>query len=168
MFDAPSTLSGDIAKPADLSGHLLIVVPKEYRENIPTKMGVSDAVSVDLADVDTGQVYRSALWFNVALISATKDKIGGQPILARMGQGVAKTGQTAPWVLEAANNDGAAVARATAWLGANPEFLGGGFAKPTPAAAPAAVTAGQIPNLDSLPPEVQALLQRKAAEAAAA
>lgn len=167
MFDAPSSLSGDIAKPADLNGHLLIVVPKEFRENIPTKMGASDAVSVDVADVDSGQVYRSALWFNVALISATKDKIGGAPILARMGQGVAKAGQSAPWVLEAANNDGAAVAKGTAWLAANPGFLGGAFATPaTPAPAPV-VTAAQIPNLDSLPPEVQALLQRKAAEAAA-
>lgn len=168
MFDAPSTLSGDIAKPADLYGHLLVVVPKEFRENIPTKMGNSDAVAVDIADLDTGQIYRNALWFNVALISATKDKIGGSPILARMSQGVAKAGQSAPWVLEAANTDAAAVAKGTAWLGANPDFLGT-FAAPAAAPAPAQPAVQvQLPNLDSLPPEVVALLARKQAEAAGA
>lgn len=159
MFAAPSTIGGDTLKAKDVQGHLLIVRALELREKVKTDFGESDAVAVNVADLDTGQTYRNALWFGVALVNGLKSQINGQPVLARMGQGTAKPGQSAPWTLIDATGDAAAVAKAEAWLGANPDFLNSSFSAPAPAAAPAA--AQVIPDLNTLSPEILALLQKQ-------
>jgi len=51
----------------------------------------------------------------VALRSALKPNIG-KSVLARLGQGVAKPGKSAPWILIDATADEEAVAKATAYL----------------------------------------------------
>jgi hypothetical protein len=126
-FKSPSA-GGDQLAPADVLNRLLIVKPTRYREGISTQYGESDAIQCDVVDlddivVDTGQPqqYRGVLWFQRVLIAGLKDEIGGL-VLARMGKGTAKPGQSAPWILNDATGDQAAVAKASAWLEANPGF----------------------------------------------
>jgi hypothetical protein len=86
------------------------------------------------------------LFFNVALKNALKAKVG-QKVLARIGQGTAKPGKSAPWILNDATGDVAAVAKANAFIG--------GANTPAPAVvdSPAGIT-----------PEVAALLAQLGAQ----
>jgi hypothetical protein len=142
-FAAPSN-ANETVKVADLAGHLLIVKPVEYKTGVQTVHGEAEAIEVNVIDLDTNKEHSSLLWFNVALRNALKTKIG-QSVLAKIGQGAAKPGKSAPWVLVDATGDAAAVAKANAYISGN------GSAAPTP--APAAVT---LP--DGITPEVAALL----------
>jgi hypothetical protein len=144
-FAAPSNATENV-KVADLANHLLIVTPIEYKTGIPTVHGEAEAIEVNVVDLDTNKEHASLLWFNVALRNALKTKVG-QKVLARIGQGAAKPGKSAPWILIDATSDAAAIAKANAYLGAAP-------AKPA-AAAPAAPVAVDPNNLS---PEVLALL----------
>jgi hypothetical protein len=142
-FAAPSN-ANETVKVADLAGHLLIVRPVEYKTGIATVHGDAEAIEVNIVDLDTNKEHSSLLWFNVALRNALKTKIG-QSVLARIGQGAAKPGKSAPWVLVDATSDAAAVAKANAYISGN--------AAPAAAPAPAAAT---LP--DGITPEVAALL----------
>ena len=113
-FTAP-TQGGASVKPADLQGHLLIIKPVSYKTGILTSLGEAEAIEVDLVDLDTNEEHTSVLFFNVALRSALKPNIG-KSVLARLGQGVAKPGKSAPWILIDATADEEAVAKATAYL----------------------------------------------------
>jgi hypothetical protein len=126
-FVAPSS-NNESVKVADLDGHLLILEPIEYKTGIATVHGDADAIEVRINDLDTGFTHESVLFFNVALKNALKTKIGHK-VLARIGQGVAKPGKSAPWILVDATGDAEAVAKANAFI-----------ASPT-AAAPAAAPA---------------------------
>ena len=143
-FVAPSNNTSDIVKVADLANHLLIISPMEYKTGIPTVHGEAEAIEVNIIDLDTNKEHSSLLWFNVALRNALKSKTG-QKVLARIGQGTAKPGKSAPWILIDATGDAAALAKANA-------YLGSARAKPEATAAPAPVD----PN--NLSPEVLALL----------
>jgi hypothetical protein len=138
-FSAPSS-STESVKVADLAGALLIIEPIEYKVGIQTVHGETDAIEVNLVDLDSNKTYNNVLFFNVALKNALKAKVG-QKVLARIGQGIAKPGKSAPWILNDATNDAAAVAKANAFIG--------GATAPAPAevAAPSGIT-----------PEVAALL----------
>jgi hypothetical protein len=138
-FSAPSS-STESVKVADLAGALLIIEPIEYKVGIQTVHGETDAIEVNLVDLDSNKTYNNVLFFNVALKNALKAKVG-QKVLARIGQGVAKPGKSAPWILNDATNDAAAVAKANAFIG--------GATAPAPAVvdSPAGIT-----------PEVAALL----------
>ena len=127
-FSAPST-NNESVKVADLNGHLLILEALEYKTGIPTVHGDADAIEVRINDLDTGQSHESVLFFNVALKNALKTKIG-QKVLARIGQGTAKPGKSAPWILIDATGDADAVAKANAFIAGTPAV----------AAAPAAAT----------------------------
>jgi hypothetical protein len=128
-FVAPSSNSSESVKVADLDGHLLILEPIEYKTGIATVHGEADAIEVRINDLDTGFTHESVLFFNVALKNALKTKIGHK-VLARIGQGVAKPGKSAPWILLDATGDSEAVAKANAFI-ASPTA-------PAPASAPAA------------------------------
>ena len=125
-FVPPSSNTSDSVKVADLNGHLLILEPTEYKTGIQTVHGESDAIEVRINDLDTGFTHESVLFFNVALKNALKSKVG-QKVLARIGQGTAKPGKSAPWILLDATGDAEAVAKANA-------FIGNAGAAPTPAA----------------------------------
>ena len=140
-FAAPSTANESV-KVADLANHLLIISPVEYKTGIPTVHGEAEAIEVNVVDLDTNKEHSSLLWFNVALRNALKSKTG-QKVLARIGQGTAKPGKSAPWILIDATGDATAVAKANAYLGA---------ATPAPTPAPAPV------DTNNLSPEVLALL----------
>jgi hypothetical protein len=128
-FSAPSNNTESV-KVADLNGHLLILEPTEYKTGIQTVHGEADAIEVRIVDLDTNETHESVLFFNVALKNALKTKIG-QKVLARIGQGVAKPGKSAPWILVDATADAAAVAKANA-------FISGAASAAPAAAAPAA------------------------------
>lgn len=144
-FAAPSNAS-ETVKVADLANHLLIISPVEYKTGIPTVHGEAEAIEVNVIDLDTNKEHNSLLWFNVALRNALKSKTG-QKVLARIGQGTAKPGKSAPWILIDATSDAAAIAKANAYLGSAPA---------KPAAAPAPAAASVDPN--NLSPEIMALL----------
>ena len=114
-FSAPSS-STESVKVADLAGFLLIIEPIEYKVGIQTVHGETDAIEVNLVDLDNSKTYNNVLFFNVALKNALKAKVG-QKVLARIGQGIAKAGKSAPWILNDATGDAAAVAKANAFIG---------------------------------------------------
>lgn len=114
-FTPPSVQSGDYVKVADLNGHLLIITPIEYKTGVVTTLGESEAIEVNIVDLDANEEHHNVLFFNKALLSALKPNIGAQ-VLARIGQGTAKPGKSAPWILIDATTDPAAVAKATAYI----------------------------------------------------
>ena len=147
-FSAPSSNSESV-KVADLNGHLLILEAIEYKTGIPTVHGDADAIEVRINDLDTGLNHESVLFFNVALKSALKNKIG-QKVLARIGQAPAKPGKSPAWILVDATGDADAVAKANAFIG-------------NAGAAPAPVAAAPAPaNIND--PAVQALLAQLGAK----
>ena len=150
-FAAPSNESENV-KVADLANHLLIVTPVEYKTGIQTVHGVAEAIEVNVVDLDTNKEHNSLLWFNVALRNSLKTKVG-QKVLAKIGQGAAKPGKSAPWILIDATGDATALAKANAYLGAS---------KPVAQAAPAAAPVAVDPN--NLSPEVLALLNQLGAK----
>jgi hypothetical protein len=147
-FSAPSSNTESV-KVADLNGHLLILEAIEYKTGIPTVHGDADAIEVRINDLDTGFNHDSVLFFNVALKNALKTKIG-QKVLARIGQGTAKPGKSAPWILIDATGDADAVAKANAFIAGTPALAS------APAAAPASA------NIND--PAVQALLAQLGAK----
>lgn len=146
-FSAPSNNTESV-KVADLNGHLLILEPLEYKTGIQTVHGDADAIEVRINDLDTGHSHDSVLFFNVALKNSLKTKIG-QKVLARVSQGTAKPGKSAPWILVDATGDADAVAKANAFI------AGGGASAPAPAATASA-------NIND--PAVQALLAQLGAK----
>ncbi len=152
-FSAPSSNTESV-KVADLNGHLLILEALEYKTGISTVHGDADAIEVRINDLDTGQSHESVLFFNVALKNALKTKIG-QKVLARIGQGTAKPGKSAPWILVDATGDADAVAKANAFIASHGSLTVTTHAEPTtPAVAPANVN----------DPAVQALLAQLGAK----
>jgi hypothetical protein len=151
MFTAPTQGGGDSVKVADLAGKLLIITPIEHKKEITTVHGVTDAIEVNIVDLDGDETHNNILFFNIALKNALKDKIG-QRVLARIGQGTAKAGKSAPWVLIDATGNPDDLAKANA-------FIGGGNAKASAPAAPQAPI-----DTNNLPPEVQALLNQLGAK----
>jgi hypothetical protein len=133
VFTAPAAGGGSDVRPADLEGHLLVVEPLEYVASIPTSMGDKDAVRVTIHDVTDQQSYEDVLWFPKVLVGSLKGRIG-QKVLAVLGKGTAKPGQSAPWILVDATTDAECIDAATRYM--------------------ATVTAGQFAQAD---PEVEQL-----------
>ena len=152
-FAAPDTPSeGGSVKVADLAGHLLIIEPLEYKADIQTVHGPTDAVAVNVTDLDANNNrHDNILFFNVALKNALRNKIG-QKVLARIGQGTAKPGKSAPWILLDATGNAADIARANAYLSQAPA--------PSPTPAPATPPAGG----GGVTPEIAALLAQLGAK----
>ena len=149
-FSAPS-MNENGPKVADLAGKLLIITPTDYKTGIKTIHGDAEAVEVSLVNLDDNKNYDGVLFFNVALRNSLKQKIG-QKVLARIGQGTAKPGKSAPWILLDATTDPTALAKANAYLGSAPV-----------AAATAAAPAVPAAN-GSITPEVAALLAQLGAK----
>ncbi|MBX6723775.1 MAG: hypothetical protein IRY92_11170, partial [Dactylosporangium sp.] len=132
MFQQPNTSSGDVFKPAEHLGRLVLIYARSFRENVPTSFGAADAVAADIHVIDNPggvAVFTNALLFQRAIVASLRDAIGGDPVLARIGQGIAKPGQTAPYILQPYSDADAAVA--TAYVNSLPK-------QPFQQAAPAA------------------------------
>lgn len=125
QFSAPA--AGSVLKPAEIEGHLLVVEPTEYIESMATQMGQSDAVRCTVHDITTKTTHEEVLWFSTVLVGALRSRIGAK-VLGVMGKGVAKPGQTAPWVLNDASTVPEAVKAAQEYLAQVPA------AAPEPAA----------------------------------
>ena len=98
----------------DHKGALLIVQPLSYEAGINTSFGVSDAIKADvyvLTGPDTADEYLETLVFPKLLASQLKSQIGNK-VVGRLGQGTAKPGQSAPWLLEEATTEDIEKARA--------------------------------------------------------
>ena len=114
-FASPTPDTGDFVKIADLNGALCIFTPSEYLPTFATNFGDTAAVRTTIANLDEGTEHEDVLVFNKAIITSLKNNIGAQ-VLARVGQGVAKPGKSAPWILLDATGDKDAIAKATAYL----------------------------------------------------
>jgi hypothetical protein len=115
MFAQPSAPSSGI-KWENYKGSLLLIDPKELRAGIATTFGVADAVEADVHVIDgpgAGEDYDACLVFPKLLASQLKNQIG-QRVLGRLGQGQAKAGQSAPWILNGASPED--IAKAEAWV----------------------------------------------------
>lgn len=140
QFAAPT--QGQSLKPADVEGHLLVVEPAEFTAAVPTTFGESDAIRCTVHDVTDATTYEDILWFSTVLVTSLKSRIG-QKVLGVMGKGVAKPGQSAPWVLVDASGEQSAVTAATAYL----ESLSSSQFQAPAAEAASAAASGQSPEL---------------------
>lgn len=164
MFQQPS--QGDKFVVADHIGALCLFFVHDVRQAINTGYGDKEAVACDvhvLEGADAGEIYSDSLIFQGALIGSLRRAAGGDPVLARIGQGVAKPGQNAPYILteftpqDAAKAEAYLTERAKRFQGSN----GNGQPAPAPAATPAP-PGGLTPEAyNALPPEVQALLAQR-------
>ncbi|MFD0884608.1 hypothetical protein ACFQ08_08585, partial [Streptosporangium algeriense] len=137
-FSQPSAASDFRAK--DHVGHLLLVYVRELRKDIVTTYGTSDAIACDvvvLTDPNGPRCEPGVLLFQKPLIGSLTNSIGKDPVLARLGQGTAKPGQSAPYLLNPFTEQDAAFA--TQYLnsvGGNP-FPAAASTFQAPAPAPA-------------------------------
>ena len=138
VFAAPAAGGGSDVRPADLEGHLLIVEPLEYVASIPTSMGDKDAVRVTIHDITDSATYEDVLWFPKVLVGSLKGRVG-QKVLAVLGKGTAKPGQSAPWILVDATTDNDCVKAATAYLDS---IAGNAFTAAVPEVAEIAAESG--------------------------
>jgi hypothetical protein len=99
QFDAPATG----AKITSFENCLLLITPTGTQEGVNTAFGAADATVVDLVVLDgpsAGQQHPGVLVFQKALQGQLRPKVGtGRMVLGRLGRGVAKPGQSAPWIL---------------------------------------------------------------------
>lgn len=139
---------GDRLKAGDTKGHLLIVCPIRLHAGFfPGKTpqdSASDAIEVDVVDLDQaengapGHVFHRIMWGGVLIAPALAQQCGAT-ILARMGEGVARGANNAPFKLIDATGDPQAVARAQEFFARRP-----GWRAEEPAAPPAPPN-GQAP-----------------------
>lgn len=108
---APGT--GDKFEAHEHKGHLILVFPKAFQENIKTTKGLSDAADCDIIVVDKFGPDGKPVSFHGArlfgnLARSVRNDIGGQ-VLGRLNQIQSANGNT-PWVLENFNDQDAAAA----------------------------------------------------------
>ena len=98
---------GDRLVLADVNGALLHITVLEIVHDIETAFGLSDAIQVDIAVLDgphKGEELEKVLIFPRVLQSQLSKFAGtvDPVVLGRLGQGEAKPGKSAPWVLKEA------------------------------------------------------------------
>lgn len=161
--------AGDRANAGTLVNKLLIVVPVQVKTAFfaprpevknpddTTKeaaKGPADAVEVNLVDLDDrdafgqpGKTYIGVMWGNKVLLAGLARQIG-EPVLARMGHGVARAGNAAPLVLNDASEDPGAVQRANEFAARRPNWQ----LEPSADNAPVAQAAAQPAQQQYAPP----------------
>jgi hypothetical protein len=113
LFDDPASASAlDLE---GLIGRLLLVQPSRVETGVKTTLGEKDATVVDLHVIDgpnSGEVHDEAFVWPRVLQAQLRPKVGtGRYVLGRLGKGVAKPGQNAPWKLADATDDDKELAR---------------------------------------------------------
>ena len=106
-------------KLADHEGALLLITPRSLEEGIETAYGESDAIKADIVvltktngkALDEPEVHEGALIFQRVVIGQLESAIGKRMVLGKVGRGVAKKGQSAPFLIEKADDDDKALAR---------------------------------------------------------
>ena len=105
-FANPAPAGGGIDY-AELNGRLLLIEPHSLEVGVRTSLGDKDAVRADvtvLDGTDPGTQHPDTLIFPKVLIGQLRSRLG-QKVIGRLGQGVAKPGQNAPWLLHEATAD---------------------------------------------------------------
>ena len=103
----------------DHLGALVLIDVLGFEEKIKTSFGDNDAVRANVHVIEgagAGESYEDTLIFPRLLVSQTKKAIG-QKVLGRLGQGNAKPGQSAPWILSEATPED--IAKAETWVAQN-------------------------------------------------
>jgi hypothetical protein len=106
-YAIPAEGGGDKLPLKDLLGALLRIEVLELKNGMQTSFGVSDAVRCNVAALDgdhKGETWNDALVFPRVLASQLRPSLG-KVVLGRLGQGQAKSGQSAPWLLAAPTTD---------------------------------------------------------------
>lgn len=119
--DPGSSVSVDWSEHA---GSLLLLTVHGMEHGIQTVHGTTDAVRADVVVLDgskRGDEYVDALVFPKMLQSQLRSRVG-QKVLGRLGQGEAKRGQSAPWLLNPATDADKQAGR---------EYLSGAMAQPS-------------------------------------
>lgn len=106
-------------KLADHEGVLLLITPRSLEEGIETAYGESDAIKADIVvltktngkRLDEPLEESGVLIFQRVVIGQLEDAIGKRRVLGKVGRGVAKKGQSAPFLIEKADDDDKAIAR---------------------------------------------------------
>jgi hypothetical protein len=114
-FAAPAAPGAGV-KWESLSGRLVLVQPRSIETGIATAFGTAEAVRADvvvLDGTDAGTKYDDALIFPKVLQQQLRGRID-EKVLGRVGQGQAKPGQSAPWILAEATE--ADIKLGVAWL----------------------------------------------------
>lgn len=121
-FASPAQPGQGITYP-DLQGNLLLIKVMSLEDHIPTvhtRPGEKNpAVRADVTVLDgpkAGEKYDDALIFPKVLQGQLKSRMG-QLVLGRLGQGAAKPGQSAPWLLTPATPEDEKVAEE--WMRSN-------------------------------------------------
>lgn len=107
-------------KIADHEGALLLITPREHVEGIETAYGDADAIKADIVvltktngkKLDEPEEHEGALIFQRVVIGQLEGKIGKGRVLGTVGRGVAKKGQSAPFLIELADDAQKDIARA--------------------------------------------------------
>jgi hypothetical protein len=132
QFAAPAP-TGDRLRPEDCAGHLLavcpiVVMPGFFPARANTDGSVkppADAVRCDVVDLDAnngqGATYVGIMWGQKVLCESLGRQLG-EVVLGRMGRGVAKGGNNAPWLLVDASTDPEAIQRGQAFFAAHPNW----------------------------------------------
>jgi hypothetical protein len=162
MFQQPS--KGDQVDMNDLIGSLALFWVREVREGITTPYGDKEAVACDIHVLDGpkgGEKFENALVFQGALIGSLRNAAGGEPVLARVGQGVSKPGQKPPFVLQPFTDADAAVA--TNYIRGMPPPFQAPASNGTPAPAAPAAAAPVALDITALDAAVVELLRKTGA-----
>jgi len=120
-YDTPAAAGGNIQW-ADIENSLVLIKPTNYETGISTSYGDRDAVRANITVLDgpqQGVEYDDAMVWPKVLVSQLKSKVG-RKVLGRVGKGVAKKGQSAPWVLDDPTPDD--IQRAKAYEGKQNPF----------------------------------------------
>jgi hypothetical protein len=100
-FADPADPGGDKLPLAELNGAVLIFDVLEALEGVQTTFGMTNPVRANVHVVDgalKGTSYTDTLVFPKVLSGSLRPNVGKQ-VVARLGQGIAKAGQSAPWTL---------------------------------------------------------------------
>ena len=93
----------------ELNDSLLLVWAHRVEKDVSTVHGPKNAIAADVHVVDgrhAGEVFRDTLIFPAVLVTQLKGSVGsGDPTLGRLTQGVAKKGQSPPWILPEPTDD---------------------------------------------------------------
>jgi len=161
VFQQPS--QGDRFTVSEHTGALCLFFVHEVRQGLPTSFGDREAVACDvhvLEGKDAGEIFQDCLIFQGGLIGSLRRAAGGDPVLGRIAQGIAKPGQNAPYILSEFTDQDAAKAEAYLTERAK-KFQGTGNGQPaSPAPQPAPPAKAAAVDIASLPPEVQELLKQ--------
>jgi hypothetical protein len=122
-FNQPGTGAGDKIDMKALVGRLLLVYPKRIELGVQTQgFGPKDPLVADVVVLDgptAGEELHEAFIFPGALIGQLKHLIGNpNPVLGRLGYGVAKPGQNPPYELGLYDHNDEQTARR--WLNNHP------------------------------------------------